>query len=55
MKHATMLAMAALGAVLAVAPALATTPIAIPEPTSLSLFAAAAAGAVVAWRAIRRK
>ena len=55
MKPMTTLTMAALGAVFAVTPALATTPIAIPEPTSLSLVAAAAAGVVVAWRAARRK
>ena len=55
MKHAMTLAMAALGAIFATAPALATSIIPIPEPTSMSLLAAAAAGGVVAWRVIRRK
>jgi hypothetical protein len=55
MKHATTLALAVLAAVFAAAPALATTIIPIPEPTSMSLLAAAAAGGVVAWRVIRRK
>ena len=55
MKHLTTLTIAALGVIVATMPALATTPIAIPEPTSLSLVAAAAAGVVVAWRAARRK
>jgi hypothetical protein len=55
MKHLTILTVAALGVISATVPALATTVILVPEPTSLSLVAAAAAGVVVAWRAARRK
>ena len=54
MKCAATLGMAAC-AVLMATPALATTAIPIPEPTSMSLIAAAAAGIVVAWRVSRRK
>lgn len=54
MKHAATLGMAVCAALMAT-PALATTPMPIPEPTSMSLLAAAAAGLVVAWRVGRRK
>lgn len=46
---------AAVPLALAAGPALATTPVPIPEPSTLSLVAAGVAGAVIAIRARRRK
>jgi len=43
------------GAICPAAPAFAGTIVPIPEPTSMSLAAAAIAGAAVAYRFLRRK
>jgi hypothetical protein len=42
-------------AVVCSAPALATTPVPIPEPSSMGLLVSAVAGAAIAYRFLRRK
>lgn len=42
-------------AVLSSAPAMATTPVPIPEPSSMGLLVSAVAGAVIAYRFLRHK
>lgn len=53
-KRVCVLALTA-GALFASAPAMATSVIPIPEPTSMGLAASAIAGAVLAYRFLRRK